>query len=854
MTGALPASAQVITSADLQIQGAAFRIVNATAAVQLGSPAIIQTSIGGLQNDQAPSFASGIVASGELIGPGIVTPVPFTIAPGHAFTITGLSQEGTYYLRNVRMMNGTQLLQTASPSLATITVTNALNATVTVRQLSADELRKRGITLDATNYDVYEYTFSFLINGQTVQIPYPVIVNRITHETTPLPAESPYQLPLDQAKAPPRWNPPSTIPVDFPEPADFSPTPQTPDNPDAAPPRRAQIHAAIVIPNSLAVLHEFKAGAADPSDTNGGLLKQIIHGGLSYDDPIEVTMPSQRLYPVYDEAGDGNLQAVIDAGGKLVARNVPSDPYGADALDVSGAAVDRVEVHAKKDNSGNLQSVDVTVHSTEAIAATTVAAGLRLSAVNASGTAVSTSTVVPQLAEGYSARFTLTPAQWTTLITAAGAESLSVAVTTTLRAQAWSSAVPFLPPPDWAKATSSVYSNPYAVEVRDSLSTLATFVSNISPGAENTRTLYKLDTLALAAPPAGGPDPISDLLATRFQAQPFAEPFTHKFYVRERWLDPVTGTWLSPDPMGYRDSSNLYGYAGGDPVNGRDPSGTRAATEAEKKKIEELKAAGKKLHDDWVKNGKATFTTYRWGVAPGVWAARSIHESWIPTAYGITTQEQYENARRAMVEDIQKYQNEIAAADAGEAVTYIPWIQAQLNFGQNVLGAGTVVQSAINAVGAAVAPTQAKNEPIPEIAAGWSTGRSPAVSDIAQLRSRTPDQATRDVVNPPGPKTDPIYGYPVARYQADHVVPFAEILQMPGFLELKFEDQIAVLNHPTNQMGLGGRTNASKRDTPWSEWRGHSQLGPVDPATRAAMISRAANIKRELQREIDSRR
>jgi hypothetical protein len=261
MTGAMPAAAQVITSADLQIQGATFRIVNATAAVQLGSPAIIQTSIGGLQNDQAPPFASGIVATGELIGPGIVTPVPFTIAPGHAFTITGLSQEGTYYLRNVRMMNGTQLLQAASPSLATITVTNALNATVTVRQLSADELRKRGITLDATNYDVYEYTFSFLINGQTVQIPYPVIVNRITHETTPLPAESPYQLPVDQAKAPPRWNPPATIPVDFPEPANVSPPPQTPDNPDAAPPRRAQIHAAIVIPNSLAVLHEFFAVA-----------------------------------------------------------------------------------------------------------------------------------------------------------------------------------------------------------------------------------------------------------------------------------------------------------------------------------------------------------------------------------------------------------------------------------------------------------------------------------------------------------------------------------------------------------------------------------------------------------------
>jgi hypothetical protein len=44
--------------------------------------------------------------------------------------------------------------------------------------------------------------------------------------------------------------------------------------------------------------------------------------------------------------------------------------------------------------------------------------------------------------------------------------------------------------------------------------------------------------------------------------------------VRDRWYDPERGSWLSPDPVGYRDSSNLYAFAGGDPVNGRDPTGT----------------------------------------------------------------------------------------------------------------------------------------------------------------------------------------------------------------------------------------------------------------------------------------
>jgi hypothetical protein len=44
-------------------------------------------------------------------------------------------------------------------------------------------------------------------------------------------------------------------------------------------------------------------------------------------------------------------------------------------------------------------------------------------------------------------------------------------------------------------------------------------------------------------------------------------------YARARWYDPQTGTFLSPDPMGYVDSSNVYAFAGGDPVNGRDATG-----------------------------------------------------------------------------------------------------------------------------------------------------------------------------------------------------------------------------------------------------------------------------------------
>lgn len=58
-----------------------------------------------------------------------------------------------------------------------------------------------------------------------------------------------------------------------------------------------------------------------------------------------------------------------------------------------------------------------------------------------------------------------------------------------------------------------------------------------------------------------------------FQALPFHEPATGLVFARARWYDRTTGAFLSPDPLGYVDSSNLYAFCGGDPVNCSDPTG-----------------------------------------------------------------------------------------------------------------------------------------------------------------------------------------------------------------------------------------------------------------------------------------
>ena len=317
------------------------------------------------------------------------------------------------------------------------------------------------------------------------------------------------------------------------------------------------------------------------SDPNAGLMRQIIHGGLTYDDPIEVTMPAgdlsgklNRLYPIFDEAAAGSLQAVLNADAQLVARNLPDDPAGAEDVSFAGATIDHASIHATKDSSGNLQSIDVTIHATEPLESATLATGLRLASVNTNGVAVKTFTGAAQAVSGdaYSAKFTLSPTDWVTLNDPA-AQALSIGVTPTLRAHGWASGLPILPPTEWAQLNGVFTTPALPVEIRDSLSSISTFVAAIGNSSQNTTTIYDVPSVALIGSTGDGADAISTLFTAKFQALPFSDPATGLVYARARWYSPETGTFLSGDPLAYRDSSNLYAFAAGDPVNGRDPTG-----------------------------------------------------------------------------------------------------------------------------------------------------------------------------------------------------------------------------------------------------------------------------------------
>lgn len=58
-------------------------------------------------------------------------------------------------------------------------------------------------------------------------------------------------------------------------------------------------------------------------------------------------------------------------------------------------------------------------------------------------------------------------------------------------------------------------------------------------------------------------------------------------YMRNRWYDPNTGRFTQEDPIGYAGGSNLYAYAGNDPVNYSDPFGLKVCLAGDVKQAQE---------------------------------------------------------------------------------------------------------------------------------------------------------------------------------------------------------------------------------------------------------------------------
>jgi len=286
-----------------------------------------------------------------------------------------------------------------------------------------------------------------------------------------------------------------------------------------------------------------------------GLIRQYIHGESSYDDPVEVFIAGaagqapQHFLPILDEAGTGSLQAVADASGKLVERVLYADSYGDAPRYLQGAVADRIDVGS----SGGQRTISI--HFTEAVDVSTIATGAAVTALDASGKSVATLSTAPSLTDPHTLTWKIDGTTWTAFTQ--GAQRVQIAVNNSLRFPAWGS-TPLQPVADWEAALGRATSLPNTPLVK---------IAQVSD-FDSAQPIYDVPDLYLV----GRTTSISNLLFD-FHGLPFRDPADGLIFARARWYDPTTSSFVSDDPLGYKDSSNLYAYAANNPVGRTDPTG-----------------------------------------------------------------------------------------------------------------------------------------------------------------------------------------------------------------------------------------------------------------------------------------
>lgn len=122
--------------------------------------------------------------------------------------------------------------------------------------------------------------------------------------------------------------------------------------------------------------------------------------------------------------------------------------------------------------------------------------------------------------------------------------------------------------------------------------------------------------------------------------------------------------------------------------------------------------------------------------------------------------------------------------------------------------------------------------------------RPPLPPDLKKYRRATPTDEIRKALNAPVVKVDAAYGTVIEKAEAGHIISADSIMRDPRFLPLNDEQRREVLNVPENFVPLSRRSNASQGTLAPSEWRGHSQMGPL-PEENRRELERLEAIARE---------
>jgi uncharacterized Zn-binding protein involved in type VI secretion len=124
-----------------------------------------------------------------------------------------------------------------------------------------------------------------------------------------------------------------------------------------------------------------------------------------------------------------------------------------------------------------------------------------------------------------------------------------------------------------------------------------------------------------------------------------------------------------------------------------------------------------------------------------------------------------------------------------------------------------------------------------------------------KLRRRTPSREIRKSVNEDVelPMADPaLPGREITKpLHADHVYSMERLVEIEGFSDLTYSNQLKVLNNPENFVGLSETANTSKGSKPYSEWTEYKKGKiKVDENFRQRMMAREKEVEPILRQQI----
>lgn len=193
-----------LASLDYHIAGTFLQVSPSTLSVPTGIAGSILVSVvagGSTNNPAVAKLTQGAYVQAVLRGPAFPTPQTIVSAPNAPLVLPPINLVGDYELDSIALIDATtgQVRMEGSPSTVPVNVFNQLLiSTVTSTPLSLDQIQAAGIDIDESSFTAVQFNVSFVVNGQTIPVSFPVVSPTFTQSTELIPADE-VQAQLQQA-------------------------------------------------------------------------------------------------------------------------------------------------------------------------------------------------------------------------------------------------------------------------------------------------------------------------------------------------------------------------------------------------------------------------------------------------------------------------------------------------------------------------------------------------------------------------------------------------------------------------------------------------------------------------------